>query len=398
VRFFDREVPAWLIPDPKLAGLVIVLSFGAGLALASIANARGDEPKLTEVACVSECGPRDAASIGSTVELRGKRLALVEKVKFTSDGERRVKVEPDSVSGRSVEATVPEGAVTGRPRVVDSERRKATTPDELEIAGSDGDQASGGGALPDDKPTGTTDPDAPSGPVTQDPPGNTSPDGLSVDPDKGFFKGKRRATAHFTVPSGGSAEIQVVSVNDGATVATLSAEAASGGEASVKWNGVTDDGKVAPNGEYEFRSVSGDSAAFQQYDHIFPVNGPHSYGDGLGAGRNHQGQDVMADCGTKLVAARAGKVEVNQFHDAAGNYLVVDGKKTDTDYAYMHLEAPSDLAPGDKVKTGQAIGRVGATGNASGCHLHFEMWDGQWQGGGAVMDPTPHLKRWDGWS
>jgi len=398
VRFFDREVPGWLIPDPKLAGLVVVVSFGAGLALASIANAGAGEPKLTAVACVSECGPGDAASVGSTVELRGKRLALVEKVKFTSDGERRVKVEPDSVSERAVEATVPEGAVTGRPRVVDSERRKATAPDELEIAGSDGEQTSGGETLPDDKPAGTTEPDAPSGPVTEDPPGNNSPDGLSVDPDKGFFKGKRRATAHFTVPSGGSAEIEVVSVDDGSTVATLSAEGASGGEASVKWNGVTDEGGVAPNGEYEFRSGSGDSAAFEQYDHIFPVNGKHTYGDGLGAGRNHQGQDVFADCGTKLVAARAGKVEFNEFHDRAGYYVVVDGKKTDVDYAYMHLEAPSDLSAGDKVKTGEAIGRVGATGNATGCHLHFEMWDGQWQGGGSVMDPTPHLKRWDGWS
>jgi murein DD-endopeptidase MepM/ murein hydrolase activator NlpD len=41
---------------------------------------------------------------------------------------------------------------------------------------------------------------------------------------------------------------------------------------------------------------------------------------------------------------------------------------------------------------------MGATGNASGCHLHFEMWDGPWQQGGSVMDPTPHLKRWDEWS
>lgn len=390
MRVFDRELPGWLVPDPKLSAVVIVASFGAGLGLAAVADAQAvDEPKLKRAVCVTDC-EGDAASVGSTVKLRGKGLALVETVKFPSDEERRVKVEPDGVSEVKVTVTVPEGAVTGKPRVVDSERRKATTRDELEIVGT-GDQVAAG----DEEET--TLPNEPGDSAPQDPPGNNSPDGLSVDPDKGFFKGKRRATAHFTLPDGGSAQLEVVSVQDGTTVATLPVEG-SGGEATARWNGVTDDGEVAPNGEYEYRSDSGDSAAFEQYDHIFPVNGKHGYGDGLGAGRGHQGQDVFSDCGTKLVAARAGKVEFNQYHSRAGNYLVIDGKKTDVDYAYMHLEAPSDLQPGDKVRTGQAIGRMGATGNASGCHLHFEMWDGPWQQGGSVMDPTPHLKRWDDWS
>jgi murein DD-endopeptidase MepM/ murein hydrolase activator NlpD len=384
VRVFGREIPGWLLPDPMLAGLVIVASFVAGLGIASLANARADDPKLKRAVCVTDC-EGDAATVGSTVELRGKRLGLVRTLKFTSDSERRVKVAPDRVSDESVEATVPEGAVTGKPRVVDSERRKATAREELEIVGT-GQESTAGGE------ESVTEP-------ADDPPGNNSPDGLSVDPDKGFFKGKRRATAHFTVPSGGSAEIQVVSVADGTTVATLSAQADAGGEASVRWNGVTDDGQVAPNGQYEYRAGSGgDSAAFEQYDHIFPVNGKHTYGDGLGAGRGHQGQDVFADCGTKLVAARAGKVAFNEYHSRAGNYLVIDGKKTDVDYAYMHLEAASHLEPGDKVRTGQAIGQVGATGNASGCHLHFEMWDGPWQQGGSVIDARVHLKRWDEWS
>jgi murein DD-endopeptidase MepM/ murein hydrolase activator NlpD len=401
LRVFDREIPGWLLPDPKLSALVIVASFGAGLGIASLAKAQGmDEPKVKRVVCVTDCDG-DAASIGSEIKLRGSGLGLVETVKFTSNEERRVKVEPDDVSDERVKATVPEGAVTGKPRVVDSERRKATARHELEIAGSNGSGTTVPSTPTD--PDGTTDPDIPTGsgsptePAPQDPPGNNSPDGLSVDPDKGFFKGKRRATAHFTLPAGGSAALDVVSVDDGTTVATLPAEG-TGGEASVKWNGVTDAGDVAPNGKYEFRSGSGDSAAFEQYDHIFPINGKHDYGDGIGAGRGHQGQDVFADCGTKLVAARAGKVEFNQSHSAAGNYLVIDGKKTDVDYAYMHMQEPSALQAGDKVRTGQAIGHVGATGNATGCHLHFEMWDGQWQQGGSVMDPAPHLKRWDGWS
>ena len=180
-------------------------------------------------------------------------------------------------------------------------------------------------------------------------------------------------------------------------MATVPVQPDETGASVAKWDGVTDTGEVAANGEYEFRAAGGDSAAFEQYDHIFPVNGAHEYGDGLGAGRDHQGQDVFADCGTKLVAARAGKVETNSTHEAAGNYVVIDGKKTDTDYVYMHLAEPSPLAEGEKVKTGGAIGLVGETGNASGCHLHFEMWDAGWQQG-SPADPTPSLKEWDEWS
>jgi murein DD-endopeptidase MepM/ murein hydrolase activator NlpD len=63
----------------------------------------------------------------------------------------------------------------------------------------------------------------------------------------------------------------------------------------------------------------------------------------------------------------------------------------------MHLQDVPLVAEGDKVKTGQRIGLVGETGNASGCHLHFELWDSGWQEGSAA-DPTPELKKWDEWS
>jgi murein DD-endopeptidase MepM/ murein hydrolase activator NlpD len=50
------------------------------------------------------------------------------------------------------------------------------------------------------------------------------------------------------------------------------------------------------------------------------------------------------------------------------------------------------------VLTGQALGQVGATGDASGPHLHFEIWDGPWFAGGQPIDPLPFLVRWDAWS
>lgn len=139
--------------------------------------------------------------------------------------------------------------------------------------------------------------------------------------------------------------------------------------------------------------------------HVFPVRGPHNYGGanadfGSGrAGHNHQGHDVFAKCGTPLVAARGGKVQFKESHPAGGHYIVIDGDGTSTDYAYMHLVEPSPFRVGDTVRTGQRIGSVGDSGNAQGCHLHFELWSAPgWYQGGRPIDPLRALKAWDSWS
>jgi hypothetical protein len=134
---------------------------------------------------------------------------------------------------------------------------------------------------------------------------------------------------------------------------------------------------------------------------VFPVRGPHDSGGAgarFGAGRDghiHQGQDVMAACGTKMVSAVAGKVQYRGYQGSAGNYAVIDTKGSAVDLVYMHLQKPALVAPGTWVGAGQKIGLVGATGNAEGCHLHFEYWRGDWYGGGEPVDPLPYLKAWD---
>ena len=107
----------------------------------------------------------------------------------------------------------------------------------------------------------------------------------------------------------------------------------------------------------------------------------------------------MAACGLPLVAARGGTVQYAGYEGAAGNYIVIDGKGTPYDTAYMHLAEPTPLKTGEPVRTGQPIGIVGDTGDATACHLHFELWGAPgWYEGGSPVDPLPYLKKWDAYS
>lgn len=134
----------------------------------------------------------------------------------------------------------------------------------------------------------------------------------------------------------------------------------------------------------------------------FPIRGSHSYGDDqnvYGAprdgGRRHAGQDVMAACGTPLVAARGGQVVGADYGGSAGYFLAVHTTDTPYDYFYAHMRARALVSQGQTVRTGQLVGYVGDTGDAVGCHLHIELWNGGWWNGGSTVDPLPFLRAWD---
>ena len=132
-------------------------------------------------------------------------------------------------------------------------------------------------------------------------------------------------------------------------------------------------------------------------DGVFPVRGRWNYGtrtNSFGGGRNHQGQDIFAACAAPIVAARAGEVVVAGTGGNEGNYAVTEAEDG-TQQAYLHLLRPAAVRKGDTVAAGQSMGKVGETGNASGCHLHFELWTapGRFTGGGP-FDPRPDLDRW----
>ena len=141
---------------------------------------------------------------------------------------------------------------------------------------------------------------------------------------------------------------------------------------------------------------AGDNVVDDAY--VFPLPSKHKYGDGFGAGRGHEGQDLFAKCGRNLVAAHDGKVQTADFDSSGyGNKLVLDVKGSDIDLLYAHMRKKAKVSEGEKVTAGDKVGEVGDTGSASGCHLHFEMHTapGFWEGGHAMRKVTRHLKAWD---
>ncbi len=93
----------------------------------------------------------------------------------------------------------------------------------------------------------------------------------------------------------------------------------------------------------------------------------------LGYTKMHKGVDFGVPAGTPIMAAGDGIVEVAGFHGSYGNYVRLrHSNGYGTAYAHMSRIAPG-IHPGKHVAQGQVIGFVGATGRATGPHLHFEV-------------------------
>lgn len=99
----------------------------------------------------------------------------------------------------------------------------------------------------------------------------------------------------------------------------------------------------------------------------------------------HTGADYRAAHGTPLPAAHAGTVTRSMFAaGVAGHYVRVQ-VDTDTWIGYSHMSR-RDVSVGALVAAGQVLGLAGATGAATGPHLHFEVCVR-----GLKVDPVPYL-------
>lgn len=393
-----------------MRGACATLGACAALAPSAIAQNGGTtyvaKPKPSAVSCVSSCESKSAVRGGGALKVSGKRLSGVSKVIFTGARGSRddVSVAVDPASDRAIKLKVPVGARSGPLTIWAAERAQARTRS-VKI-------------MPPPAPIKSAELSPSAGPA--DPGAPALETGTS---DTKYFTGERGGI-EFKYRVGGTepvrAQVTLVRQNDGAVVQTWDAPSVTPGQVqSIRWEGKAGDA-VAPEGRYMFSlsvtSGSGEVArsagatnpqrdAFDLWHFVFPVRGAHNYGQGGAAfgagrgGRSHQGQDMPARCGTKVVAARGGVVKFKGYQSAAGYYLVIDLDSDGTDQAYMHLGAPSPLDEGDRVYTNQQVGVVGDTGNATACLLHFEMWTAPgWYDGGSPFDPRPSLHAWDAYS
>jgi murein DD-endopeptidase MepM/ murein hydrolase activator NlpD len=103
------------------------------------------------------------------------------------------------------------------------------------------------------------------------------------------------------------------------------------------------------------------------------------------ANRFHAGIDIPASVGTLVGAADPGRVVYAGWRDGGWGIEVTVAHRGGVRTMYAHLSRVL-VSIGERVATGQAIGRVGATGDATGPHLHFEV-----RLRGAAVDPLTGL-------
>lgn len=122
---------------------------------------------------------------------------------------------------------------------------------------------------------------------------------------------------------------------------------------------------------------------------IVPVRGAYTltadFGDsGSHWANRHTGQDFAAPTGTPVVAAAGGMVTSISSGGPYGNRIeIAHANGMVSTYSHLSKIEVSRFQP---VRQGDVIGKVGATGNTTGAHLHFEI-----KVGGQYVDPMKHI-------
>ena len=231
----------------------------------------------------------------------------------------------------------------------------------------------------------------------------------AVSPARAFYGGRPvEARLRFRASAPADVRIQIERRGGGVARRFDLSGICPAGPRVVRWNGRVRGGREAREGRYAVRAGRRGGrlrtiGRFIFRRHVYPVRGRHwfrgpigRFGAGRSGGRTHEGFDINARCGTRVVAARAGRVKRRRYDPVLyGNFVIVHSASERRDYWYSHLRSPARVRQGRRVRTGRLLGFVGNTGNARtvGCHLHFEL-----RGRGGPFDPLPRLRAWDRFS
>ena len=101
-------------------------------------------------------------------------------------------------------------------------------------------------------------------------------------------------------------------------------------------------------------------------------------GFGPRAGRQHKGIDLQSRPAGPVFSAAPGIVREVSVQRGFGNQVLIDhGRGVFTRYAHLKNFAPG-IKPGARIGFGVALGEMGATGNATAIHLHYEILTGNY--------------------
>ena len=104
----------------------------------------------------------------------------------------------------------------------------------------------------------------------------------------------------------------------------------------------------------------------------------------------HWAVDIAADYGSRVVAAAKGTVTFAGWKNNGGGYQVWISHGSGLYTTYNHMSAVT-VSAGRSVGRGQQVGRIGQSGDASGPHLHFEVWIGPIWNGGTRVNPLRYF-------
>ena len=104
----------------------------------------------------------------------------------------------------------------------------------------------------------------------------------------------------------------------------------------------------------------------------------------------HQAIDIAADYGSKVRAAAGGTVIFAGWKSNGGGYQVWIAHGSGLYTTYNHMSSIA-VGSGQHLGRGQQVGRIGQSGNATGPHLHFEVWRGPVWDGGQRVNPLAYF-------